>query len=185
MDYEPLEFEFDAIGKVGKDDNYLNKVGFSKSFEIVGGTATIKHLSDLGQGARNSSIGYSTRKTAVEISTVDNAQAKLRVSQEFGNDTVTPTLFSDGSVALELKRKFDGGSSITAYVEPNDSSLKLKWSDGDWTAMALVDTSLDDGSVDVHMNKKISVDCDWTSTVLQKSKSLVSCLFRVSNLTSS
>jgi len=184
MDYEPLEFEFDVMGKVGKDDNHVKKVGLSKSVDIVGGTATIKHLSDLSKGSRDVSIGYSAGKTAVEISAADSSPAKLRVSQEFGNDTVTPVLCSDGTIGLELKRRFEGGSSFTALVEPNDSSLKLKWSDGDWTAAALVDTSLDDGSVDVHMNKKIAVTCDWASNVLEKSKNLASCALRASNLTS-
>lgn len=89
-------------------------------------------------------IGHSIADTSLSLTASADAQS-LTLSQKIdGDNTVSPTFGSDGSMSVAWERSLGDGNSLTTTLTPNES-VDMEWKDAAWTAN--INLGLDGASV--------------------------------------
>lgn len=83
--------------------------------------------------AQSVKIEHVSGDTSIELNASADAQS-LTITQQLDDDnTISPTITSDGDISIKWERDLGDGDSISATVSPNDS-LDVEWKDAGWTA---------------------------------------------------
>lgn len=101
--------------------------------------------------AQSVKIEHVSGDTSIEINASADSQT-LTITQQLDEDnTISPTITSDGGISLKWERDLGDGDSISATVTPNES-LDVEWNDAGWTAninMPIEGTSIKGANVSV------------------------------------
>lgn len=128
----------------------------AKSFAGLGGRISVNPSFNLQSSAADVVLGYDRDDTSVTIEASPSSQ-KLTVAQQItDNHKITPSITSNGDVAVAWKKSLEDGNSLTTTLKVNDS-LNVKWEDGPWTAT--ISSPMDGiaiGEVKVRVHRKLS-----------------------------
>jgi len=101
--------------------------------------------------AQSVKIEHVSGDTSIEINASADSQT-LTITQQLDEDnTISPTITSDGGISLKWECDLGDGDSISATVTPNES-LDVEWNDAGWTAninMPIEGTSIKGANVSV------------------------------------
>lgn len=159
-DFENAKYEVDAVNgdlsiKLSASAGGVHKVEATQSFDSNGATVTVNPRYNLDTEEADVVINYDAGDTTVELTASAESQSvvighvsgdtsleltasadaqSLTITQQIDADnTISPTITSDGDISLEWERQLGDGNSLSATVKPNES-IDVEWNDNDWTA---------------------------------------------------
>lgn len=143
LDFSKADVEIDATNDDGDLDIHLeatasdgfsvHKVEATKRLDSDGAAISINPRYDLDSEEADVVVAYSKGDTSFEVTASKDAQSVTFTQQVDDDNTVSPTLSSNGDISVEWERDLGGGNSLTATLKPNES-VDLEWEDDSWTA---------------------------------------------------